>query len=114
MTPCGSQLAMRSCSASSARTLGITSVPYSSMLRIYQQHCEALGYERYTDDEMAEFQRVADGIVAQHEPGYADNWGWSKPLCPSAKHRPTFDDLGRLARLDHNKLWIKLSHHAVH
>jgi hypothetical protein len=28
------QLAMRSCSASSTRTLGMTSVPYSSMLRI--------------------------------------------------------------------------------
>lgn len=82
--------------------------------RIYQQHCEALGYEQYTDEEMADFERVADGIVAQYEPGYAEDWGWSKPLFPSTKHRPTFDDLERLARLDHNKPWTKLSHHAVH
>lgn len=82
--------------------------------RIYQQHCEALGYEQYTDEEMTEFQRVADGIVAQYESGYAEDWGWSKPLFPSPKHRPTFDDLERLARLDHNKPWTKLSHHAVH
>lgn len=33
---------------------------------------------------------------------------------PSPKHRPSFDDLERMARLDHNKPWIKLSHHAVH
>jgi hypothetical protein len=82
--------------------------------RIYQQHCQVLGYEQFTGEEMAEFQRVADGILAQYEPGYAEDWGWSKPLFASPKHRPTFDDLERLARLDHNKPWTKLSHHAVH
>lgn len=82
--------------------------------RVYQQYCEALGYEQYTNEEMTEFQRVSDGIVAQYEPGYADDWGWSKPLFVSPKHRPTFYDLERLARLDHNMPWTKLSHHAVH
>lgn len=80
----------------------------------YQENCAALRREQFSDKEMDEFRADYDAVVSQYEEGYARDWGWSKPAFPSPRHRPSFDDLEKLAGLGQNKPFVKLSHHAIH
>jgi len=82
--------------------------------RCYQENCEALGREPFSEQQMDDFQAGYQTVVNQYEDGYARDWGWSKPLFPSSKHQPNFDDLEKLAGLGHNKPFVRLSHRAIH
>jgi hypothetical protein len=89
---------------------------YKDALR-YQEYCEKLGYEKFTDEEMAEFEKAKEAVVAKYpEAGYRKPWGWAKPLFPSIppKEAPTFDKLEQLAGVEHLRPWVRLAHHTIH
>ena len=80
----------------------------------YQENCVALGQQPFTDEQMDGFFGDYEAVVGQYEQGYKEDWGWSKPLFQSPKHKPNFDDMEKLAGLGHNKPYVKFSHHAIH
>jgi len=80
----------------------------------YQENCEALGQTPFSAEEMAEFEADYDAVILKYEGRFKDSWGWAGPIFESDKHVPTFDDLERRAGLEHNKPYVKLSHHAIH
>lgn len=79
----------------------------------YQQHCEALGYEPFSDSEMTEFRESKESVVQQFGDGYQKLWGWAKPLMPP-KADPNFTDLEKIAGIEHMRPWVQQSHYAIH
>lgn len=80
---------------------------------VYQQYCEALGYERFSHEEMAEFQRHHDEVVARFGPPFKNDWGWATPLFPT-NPPATLAKLAQMVGLDHFKPWFRLSSHGIH
>lgn len=79
----------------------------------YQQHCEALGYEPFSDDEMTEFRETKETVVTRFGSGYQKPWGWAKPLL-QPNQTPNFTLLEPLAGIEHLRPWVHLSHHTIH
>jgi Family of unknown function (DUF5677) len=79
----------------------------------YQQYCEALGDERYSDEEMAEFQRQRGDLIVRFRPPFKNDWGWATPLFPANSHA-SLAKLAELLGLDHLKPWFRLSSHGIH
>ncbi|MCW2933113.1 MAG: hypothetical protein JWM19_4075 [Actinomycetia bacterium] len=53
----------------------------------YQEHCEDLGYEKFSDEEMEQMRRASDDLVARYGTDYKRDWGWAKPLFPGNERR---------------------------
>lgn len=79
----------------------------------YQQYCEALGYERFSDEEITEFLQLHDEVITRYGPPYKNDWGWAMSLFPSGE-AASFSKLERLAGLEHFKPWFRLSSHGIH
>jgi hypothetical protein len=79
----------------------------------YQQHCQAIGYEPYSDEQMAEFQQGHDEVVARFGGPFKNDWGWAAPLFPTDPPA-TLAKLAQLVGLDHLKPWFRLSSHGIH
>jgi hypothetical protein len=79
----------------------------------YQQYCDALGYERFSDEEMTEIRQLHDEVVARYGPPYKNDWGWAMSLFPAGESA-SFARLERLAGLEHFKPWFRLSSHGIH
>jgi hypothetical protein len=80
----------------------------------YQEHCADLGEIPFTPEEMDEMKQLADSARDEFEEGFETDWGWAKPLFRSERHVPKFDQLAKLAGLDHNRPIVNLSQHAIH
>lgn len=80
----------------------------------YQENCAALGQDPLAPAEMDAIRSAYEEVVHEFEPGYKEPWGWAKPLFPSPRANPKFDQLDKLAGLDHNKPYVKLSHNTIH
>lgn len=81
--------------------------------RQYQDHCEALGYERFSQDFMDSLERERDELVSRYDKQYKEDWGWAEPLRPPKKPL-NFVTLEELAGLAHFRPWYRLSNHAIH
>ncbi|WP_329063527.1 DUF5677 domain-containing protein [Amycolatopsis sp. NBC_01480] len=79
----------------------------------YQKHCEALGYEPFSDSEMTEFSEDRKSVMRQFGSGYQRSWGWAKPLM-QPKVDPNFTELEEIAGIEHMRPWVQQSHHAIH
>jgi Family of unknown function (DUF5677) len=81
--------------------------------RLYQQYCEALGYEKFGEEKMEEMHRGSDEVVERYGADYKRDWGWAKPLFPE-NVRPDFAALEKLAGFEHLRPWYRLANHGVH
>ena len=43
----------------------------------YQEHCQTLGYEPYTAEEMDEFRAAADAVIQKYGPVFRRDYGWA-------------------------------------
>jgi hypothetical protein len=78
----------------------------------YQLNCEALGYEPFNDEEMADMKARRDTVLAQYGPAYKEQYGWAAGLDkPTA---PTFQDLEMLANASHLRGHYSWASHEVH
>ncbi len=98
----------------SERYLLHSNVSHWKDAKCYQDNCQALGREPLSEVEMAALRSTYDTVIARYGDGYQESWGWAKDLFPSPKMNPNFDNLEKLAGLDHHKPFVKLSHHAIH
>lgn len=79
----------------------------------YQKHCEALGYEPFSQDAVDSMKREHDELVSRYGKPYKEDWGWAEPLRPS--NRPlNFVTLEEAAGLQRFRPWYRLSNHAIH
>jgi hypothetical protein len=79
----------------------------------YQKHCEDLGYEKFSDEEMKEMRRASDDLVARYGTDFRRDWGWAKPLFPG-NEQPNFASLERRAGFEHLRPWYRLANHGIH
>lgn len=78
----------------------------------YQENCEVLGYERFSDDEMAEMKAERDDAIARYGAAFKEPYGWAAGLeRPTA---PSFRDLERLAEVSHLRSHYVWATHEVH
>jgi hypothetical protein len=78
----------------------------------YQLNCETLGYEPFSDEEMADMKALRDTVVAKYGSAYKEQYGWAAGLDkPTA---PTFRDLEKLAKVSHLRGHYSWASHEVH
>jgi hypothetical protein len=85
---------------------------YKDML-IYQEHAPALGYQPYTDAEVAVAKATYDAVRSQWGPEMSKAQGWAFPLFPGFM-KVDFVDLERLAGLSHLRPFYRLGNNFVH
>jgi hypothetical protein len=78
---------------------------------VYQANCQVLGYEPFSDDDMAEMKAERDALVQRYGSTYVQQYGWASGL---AGRRPTFMDLERLAEVSHLRGHYRWASHEVH
>jgi hypothetical protein len=79
---------------------------------VYQEHCRTLGYEPFSDAEMALMKSEADQAVARYGKVYKDQYGWAAGL--DGSRAPKFRDLERLANVSHLRGHYSWASHEVH
>ncbi len=82
--------------------------------KIYQRDAEALGYEPFGEETMAELKRRYDEVLQQYNKPFRSSYGWASELPGLSNPTPTFADLEELAGLAHHRGLYKWSSHLVH
>ena len=80
--------------------------------KIYQQHCEYLGYEPLTGEELMEMRKEYNYLVDQYGKSYKNEYGWASTVI--GKDRPTFKDIEETVGLNHLRPYYKMACHNVH
>jgi len=80
--------------------------------QLYKQYCEALGYEPYSAQELAEIESTYCDLISRFGPDYREEYGWAAPAI--RKQRPTFRDIEQEAGLDRLRPFYKMASHNVH
>jgi hypothetical protein len=78
---------------------------------VYQENCKTLGYEPFSDQNMAEMKRGHDILIQRYGPAFGKPYGWASCL----EHSPsTFRDLEGIAELTHMRSHYRWANHEVH
>jgi hypothetical protein len=78
----------------------------------YQQHCERLGYDRYTDDEMKELADARNAVLERYGSLYGEDYGWAA-IQLNKKHT-TFRDIENTIEMNHMRPYYRMASHNVH
>jgi len=78
----------------------------------YQQHCESLGYEKMSDEEMAELEAARDHMIDRFGCSFGNQYGWASDAL--GIDDPNFSEIERDVNLDHWRPFYKLASHNVH
>jgi len=79
---------------------------------IYQEHCEKLGYDPLTDDELNELKKEYDLLINRFGTIFKKEYGWAYPTIDSKN--PTFRDIEKAVGLKHLRPYYKMACHNVH
>lgn len=80
--------------------------------KIHQEHCEALGSEAFTADEMAEMEQRREELLRRFGESYRYSYGWAVGL--DGLKKPDFRDLERLAKVPHLRGHYRWASHEIH
>jgi len=91
---------------------------YQSVIRFkaateYNEHHERLGFEPFSSEDIAIFQKERDAMVAKHGKAFAGENGWAAEVFTSQK-RVTFKDIEKLVDLNHLRPQYGLASKNVH
>lgn len=78
----------------------------------YQRHCERLGYDPYSAEEMEELRKASEAMIGKHGPSFKNTYGWAAEVL--GKQSPTFTDIERSLNMDHWRPWFGLACMNVH
>lgn len=84
---------------------------YKAMLA-YQEHCETLGHEPLSDEEVEESRARRDKLVATFGPDFCDDYGWAAEALGQPAR--TFRAIEDAVDLSHLRPYYKMASHAVH
>ncbi len=79
---------------------------------VYQEHCEKLGYEPLTYDELSDLKNEYDLLIDRFGTIFKKEYGWAYPTIDSKN--PTFRDIEKAAGLTHLRPFYKMACHNVH
>lgn len=79
---------------------------------VYQENCEALGYEPFSDADMAVMKENRDHAVARYGKLFKELYGWAVGLVGT--HAPNFRELEQLAGISHLRGHYSWASHEVH
>jgi hypothetical protein len=79
---------------------------------VYQENCETLGYEPFSETEMASMEAERDQAVMRYGRLFKERYGWATGL--EGSHAPSFRDLERLAGVSHLRGHYSWASHEVH
>ena len=80
--------------------------------RQYQDHCEALGFERIPDQEFREMESGYERLKERFGDKYAAQYGWAAPAFGGRS--PHFDEIEKKVGLAHLRPFYKMASHNVH
>ena len=78
----------------------------------YQQFCQRLGQEPFSEEEIEEFHEDRDELYRRFGPAYREEWGWAAEAL--GLPRPKFTDIERAVNLEHLRPYFKLACHSNH
>jgi hypothetical protein len=78
----------------------------------YQRNCASIGYEPFSDEEMATMRAARDAVIDRFGESFGQDNGWAADLLK--KRRVSFVDLEHAADLDHLRPFYKWGSHEVH
>ncbi|WP_332643560.1 DUF5677 domain-containing protein [Aeromicrobium sp.] len=80
--------------------------------RQYQDNADAIGYEKFTDDEMKEFEDSFERVKTKYGSEFCKDNGWAAVL--NGGSAPTFRRLEELASMSHLRSHYAWASHEVH
>ncbi|MGB2806095.1 MAG: DUF5677 domain-containing protein [Sedimentisphaerales bacterium] len=78
----------------------------------YQEHCDCLGYEPMTQDELTQMKQTKDVLIARFGKSFAGDYGWAEGALK--KKYPTFRDIECSVEMSHMRPLYKMASHNVH
>jgi Family of unknown function (DUF5677) len=78
----------------------------------YQLHCQTLGYDPYSTEEMAEVKKASDAAIAKYGAPFKDDYGWAAEALHNP--RPTFTQIEASLDMAHWRPWFRLACQSVH
>lgn len=84
---------------------------YKASLK-YQEHSEALGYQKLTSEEMADIRERYQHYINKYGSNYKQPYGWSSSVV--GKDNPTIADIEADVGLDHMRPYYKMASNNVH
>lgn len=92
------------------RFLDHTAVLVYRDAQTYQESCATLGYEPYSDAEIARMKEERDAALELYGVDFKRDYGWAAKLHPN----PNFRELQKLAKLSHLRAHYQWASHEVH
>lgn len=78
----------------------------------YQLHCQTLGYEPFSAEEMEELQTASEAAIAKYGAPFSEDYGWAAEALHLA--RPTFTRIEASLDMAHWRPWFRLACQSVH
>ncbi len=80
--------------------------------REYQKHCDTLGYEPLTREELSELEQQYEDAVSRYGREFKAPYGWAASI--AQRRNPSFSDIERAAGIEHLRSYFRLASHQVH
>jgi hypothetical protein len=78
----------------------------------YQQHCHILGYEPFSDRELAEMERDSHAAISKYGAPFKEDYGWAAHVL--GVPRPTFTQIEASLNMSHWRPYFRLACQSVH
>lgn len=80
--------------------------------KIYQENCNALGFQPIKAEELEEIEERYQHLIQRYGTEYGTDYGWAASVIK--KGRPTFYDIEKKSGLDHLRPFYKMACNNVH
>jgi hypothetical protein len=78
----------------------------------YQKHCQSLGYEPFSTEEMAELNAASDAVIDKYGSSFKSDYGWAAQAL--GDDRPTFSKIEANLDMSQWRPFFRLSCQSVH
>jgi hypothetical protein len=78
---------------------------------VYQENCQALGYEPFIPKDMEEMKRDRDELIERFGSSFKQQYGWASGI---AGAQPSFRELEKVAELAHLRSHYRWASHEIH
>lgn len=78
----------------------------------YQEYCEILGYQKLTEEELAEIKERYDCFIKKFGASFKESYGWASEAI--GKGKPNFADIEADVGLEYMRPYYKMASHNVH
>ena len=78
----------------------------------YQEHCEVLGYQKLTEEELSEIKDEYDCFLKKYGTSFKNSYGWASVAI--GKDNPSFADIEADVGLEYMRPYYKMASHNVH